>query len=58
MPEVKLGDLASKEVEKPVCVLTDKDVETTIDILRKQRATHVVAEGAVAENGDKVTIDF
>ena len=58
MPEVKLGDLASKEVEKPVCVLTDRDVETTIDILRKQRATHVVAEGAVAENGDKVTIDF
>ncbi|HRG62459.1 MAG TPA: trigger factor [Burkholderiales bacterium] len=58
MPEVKLGDLASKEVERPICVLSDKDVETTIDILRKQRATHVVSEGAAAENGDKVTIDF
>ena len=57
MPEVKLGDLTGKEVEKPSCVLTDKDVETTIDILRKQRATHEVSTEAAA-TGDKVTIDF
>lgn len=57
MPEVKLGDLSAKEVEKPACELTDKDVETTIEILRKQRATHEVVDGA-AETGDKVTIDF
>lgn len=57
MPEVTLGDLAEKEVEKPVCNLTDADVATTIDILRKQRATHVDSDAA-ASTGDKVTIDF
>lgn len=57
MPEVKLGDLSTKEVEKPTCSLTDADVNTTIDILRKQRATHAVSDEAAA-NGDKVTIDF
>ncbi len=57
LPEVKLGDLATKEINKPVCTLTDKDVDTTIDILRKQRATHNESDEA-AENGDKVTIDF
>lgn len=57
MPEVKLGDLSTKEIEKPVCTLTEKDIETTIDILRKQRATHIVSEEAAA-NGDKVTVDF
>lgn len=58
MPEVKLGDLAGKEVEKPSCQLNDKDVETTIDILRKQRATHEICVDGVAESGDKVTVDF
>lgn len=57
MPEVKLGDLSTKEVEKPTCTLTDADVNTTIDVLRKQRATHEVSDSAAA-NGDKVVIDF
>lgn len=57
MPEVKLGDLSSKEIEKPACTLTEKDIETTIEILRKQRATHIVSDEAAA-NGDKVTVDF
>lgn len=57
MPEITLGDLSTKEVEKPTCSLTDADVNTTIDILRKQRATHAVSDKAAA-NGDKVTIDF
>ena len=58
MPEVVLGSLEGKEIEKPECSLTDKDVDTTIDILRKQRSTHEVVADANAENGDKVTIDF
>lgn len=57
MPEVKLGDLSTKELEKPTCTLTDADVDTTINILRTQRATHEVSDSAAA-NGDKVTIDF
>ncbi len=57
MPEVKLGDLSVTEVEKPTCKLTDENVQTTIDVLRKQRATHAVSDSAAAD-GDKVTIDF
>jgi len=57
MPEVTLGSLAGKEVEKPTCVLSAADVSTTIDILRKQRATHNDSNEPAA-NGDKVTIDF
>lgn len=57
MPEVKLGDLSTKELEKPTCTLTEADVDTTINILRTQRATHEVSDSAAA-NGDKVTIDF
>lgn len=66
-PEVKIGDLASAEVEKTLAVVTDAEVDKTIDILRKQRSHfHVKGEdsahgnggSAVAENGDRVTVDF
>ena len=57
MPEVKLGDLSTVEVEKPLCSLTDANVQATIDVLRKQRATHEVSDSAAATD-DKVTIDF
>jgi trigger factor len=57
MPEVTLGDLATKEIERPSCTLTSDDVEKTIEVLRKQRASHAISDEAAAE-GDKVTIDF
>ncbi len=57
MPEVKLGDLSAIEIEKPLCILSDKDVETTIAVLRKQRATNLVSSEC-AISGDKVTLDF
>src|SRR6185437_461406 len=57
MPEIKIGDLTSKEVVKPTCKLTDEAVQKTIDTLRSQRATYT-EEDKIAENSDKVTIDF
>ncbi len=59
IPEVKVNDLSALEVEKSVCEVTDTDVERTIDILRKRQATYQPkGDDAVAENGDRVTIDF
>ncbi len=67
-PEVKVGDLATAEVEKITSPVTDAEIDKTIDILRKQRVHyHVKGEQGAhgdggadqsAKNGDRVTIDF
>ena len=67
-PEVKLGDLASAEVERSVTQITEAEVDRTLDILRKQRV-HYHARGEAGEHGDggedvsaksgdRVTVDF
>ncbi len=67
-PDVKVGDLATAEVEKVVSPVTDAEIDKTLDILRKQRVHyHVKGEQGAhgdggadqsAQNGDRVTIDF
>ena len=58
-PDVKLGDLASVEVEKVTAEVSDAAIDKTIDILRKQRRTFAVrAQADAAVDGDRVTIDF
>ncbi len=57
MPEIKIGDLANQEIEKPICQLSDAQIEKTITMLRKQKANYIV-ESKIAENDDKVVIDF
>jgi len=56
-PEVKMGTVAEKTVERPVAEVDDAAVDRTIEILRKQRTTFekVVRE---ARDGDQLTIDF
>lgn len=58
-PEVKMGDLASIDVEKAYAEVTDAAIDKTIEILRKQRRTFAQRglTGA-AEDSDRVTIDF
>ena len=58
-PEVKIGDLATAEVERVATEVTEAAIDRTIDILRKQRRTFAqrpAADGAA--EGDRVTIDF
>jgi trigger factor len=58
-PEVKIGDLASAEIEKVTTEVTEGAIDRTVDILRKQRRTfqqRPQAEGAA--DGDRVTVDF
>ncbi|QNN56136.1 trigger factor [Diaphorobacter ruginosibacter] len=58
-PEVKIGDLASAEVEKVSAEVTDAAIDKTLDILRKQRRTFAQrAKDAGADDGDRVTVDF
>jgi trigger factor len=56
-PEIKVGDLADKTIERPQVSVDDAAVERTIDILRKQRTRYSAASRAVQE-GDRVTVDF
>jgi trigger factor len=56
-PEIKLGDLSAAEIKRPVHAVDDADVDQTIAILRKQRATwETVARPS--QPGDRVTVDY
>lgn len=56
-PQVVVGDLSVKQIERPVLVVGDGEVDKTIEVLRKQRTTYVEAHRSAAE-GDRVVIDF
>lgn len=58
LPEkIDLGNLSQQEIEKIVSAVVDKDVDKTIDVLRRQRATYKETDRQVKEN-DKVIVDF
>jgi trigger factor len=58
-PDVKIGDLASAEIEKLSADVTDEAIQKTVDILRKQRRTFAQrAQDAAAQDGDRLTVDF
>ncbi len=56
-PEFTLAAMDSMEIEKTVAEVTDNDISTMVDKVRKQRAEWVAVERAAA-NGDRVVIDF
>ena len=56
-PEIVLGDISASEIEKPALMVTDVEVDKTIDVLRKQRIGYTTAERAAVID-DRVTIDF
>lgn len=56
-PEIALGDLSSVSIERPKVEVGDAEVDKTIEILRKQRATFVPVERAAAD-ADRVKIDY
>ncbi len=56
-PEVVIGDLSGREVEKVVATVGEEEVEKTIDILRQQRTRFNRVEREARE-GDRVIIDF
>ena len=57
-PEVETPDLKDVELKRFVCEVTDTEVEKTLEIMRKQRATYEVEENGVAAEEKRVTINF
>jgi trigger factor len=58
-PDVKIGDLATAEVEKITAEVSDAAIDKTLEILRKQRRTFAQRpQDAAAQDGDRVTVDF
>lgn len=56
-PEIKIGDLSALTIEKVSAEVGDKEVDNTVEILRKQRTRFNRVERE-AQNGDRVIIDF
>jgi len=59
VPAIQLADFKSFTVEKPVVDVSDTDIDEAIKRIADQNRSYVgKAEGAKAENGDRVTINF
>ncbi len=56
-PEIKLGDLSTVEIERPVLEVGAAEMDSTLNVLRKQRVRFDPVDRAAAA-GDRVTIDF
>jgi len=56
-PELTDIDIAGKKIQKPVCDVTEEDIDTTIETLRKQHVSWSEVERE-AKQGDQVIIDF
>ena len=54
-PEVEIGDLSKVKIERPVLDVAAADVNRTLDVLVKQRATYEPVKRA-AKKGDKVKL--
>ncbi len=56
-PEVTLGDMSKVTISRPVTSVSAAEVEKTLEIMRKQRASFEPVARAAAL-GDKVVLDF
>jgi len=56
-PEIAIGDLSAVEVQRAVCPVGDAEIDETIAIMRKQRASYEAVERG-AEDGDRVIVDY
>jgi trigger factor len=56
-PEIVLGDLSGRQIERAVLTVGEPEVDKTIEVLRKQRMVFVQADRPAAD-GDRVVVDF
>jgi trigger factor len=56
-PEVTLGDITGATITRPQLEVGEAEVDSTLEIMRKQRVTFDAAERA-AENGDRATMSY
>jgi trigger factor len=59
VPAIKLADFKDIALEKPVTAITDAEIEEALGRIADQNKPYTAtAEGAKAEQGDRVTINF
>jgi len=59
IPAIELADFKSFSIEKPVVEVSDSDIDEAVAKIAAQNQTfEAKAEGAKAENGDRLTISF
>jgi trigger factor len=59
VPPIQLADFKSFSVEKPVAEVSDADVDEAINRIAEQNRDYAAkGEGAKAESGDRVTVNF
>lgn len=56
-PEVVIGELSAVSIERPTITVGDADIDRTIEVLQKQRATYEPVKRA-SKKGDKVSVTF
>lgn len=56
-PEIEISNIDKMEVEKPVVDITDKDIDATMETIRKQRMEWGPVERE-AKQGDRITVDY
>ncbi|OHC66932.1 MAG: trigger factor [Rhodocyclales bacterium GWA2_65_19] len=56
-PDIALADISGEAIEKPTLIVTDVEVDKTLDVLRKQRTTYVETDRASIKD-DRLVIDF
>jgi len=56
-PEVVVGDLGSVAIERPTITVGATDIDRTIEVLQKQRATYEPVKRA-SKKGDKISVTF
>lgn len=56
-PDIKLAPVEKLKIEKPVCEISDKDIDKMIEVIRKQQRT-LKPVARKARTGDQLTIDF
>jgi trigger factor len=56
-PEITIGELSGVEVQRAACPVGDAEIDRTLEIMRKQRATYEDVDRAAADT-DVVTVDF
>ena len=56
-PEVAVTDLQAVDIERPTLEVGDQELESTLNVLRKQRVRYEPVDRAAA-TGDRVSIDF
>lgn len=56
-PDVRIGDISGITIERPTMEVGEAEVDGTLEIMRKQRASYDIVQRA-AEKEDRVTMDF